>query len=893
MTPASGLSEAALLDRARDVISGILKMPHGEIEAHVPLAVYGLDSVSALEIVAALEPLAGRPLPDWLVAECPTLEALVQALERTEDPPALTSTDDAGRALIADDLQLPDDIRPSRGAPLRPARHILLTGATGFLGAFVLAELVQTTQATVHCLIRTGPGVQGSRIQLNLERYGLWDPALRERITVVVGDVTMPRFGLDAAAYRALAGVVDAVYHAAGDISWVQPYAALRETNVAGTVEVLRFAATARAKSVEFVSSLSVCYATGGPSSVDERTDMLPFVHDLALGYAKSKLVAESLVREAMARGQTARIYRPSVIVGDSATGAANLDDIVSLLLKGCIEMAAAPDLDWVIDGPPVDHVARAIVRLAGGASAASSDVCHLAADRPRHWRECVLWTRLFGYPIRLVPFTEWQAQLRRDAADASHPLHALRPFFLRPVSDGLTAAELFEDHRRSATERLATRQAEIEANLECPRLDARAMDRYFQNYIARGFLTPGSRGPGVQGSRGPSHFHAKCEAMLRHAFADPSLRLRALDLVQSGSDHSIVSELTSWRHGAHHGLFHYRASLESATAPPRLDVMAKCKPTDTDVIAVAEAVGDVCGAALGDAIRHHQSALGLGASHLRELAVYGEAPELVRRLMPACYGTWRDEGAREYGVLLERLDDVELMNSADKPERWSTRDVEVAVTGLAELHTAWRGRVASIRHAEWIGDVATPQSMTEAQPLWRALADHAAPYLAEWAGGHVVRVHCELVESVAGWWPALDAVPATLIHHDFNPRNIGLRTRDGRRQLCAYDWELATIGAPQRDLAELLCFVLNDTTTAVTLDRHLEDHRARLSTGLGTAIDRTAACAGFQSALADLLVRRLAFYTMIHRVRPQRYLARVVRTWAHLFDLSVRSLTA
>ena len=51
--------------------------------------------------------------------------------------------------------------------------------------------------------------------------------------------------------------------------------------------------------------------------------------------------------------------------------------------------------------------------------------------------------------------------------------------------------------------------------------------------------------------------------------------------------------------------------------------------------------------------------------------------------------------------------------------------------------------------------------------------------------------------------------MPRTLIHNDFNPRNLCLRQTDGGLRLCAYDWELATLQVPQHDLAELLCFVL------------------------------------------------------------------------------------
>ena len=49
-------------------------------------------------------------------------------------------------------------------------------------------------------------------------------------------------------------------------------------------------------------------------------------------------------------RGLPVRIYRPALISGDSRTGAFNRDDILTTLIRGCVHMGAAPDLDWTLD---------------------------------------------------------------------------------------------------------------------------------------------------------------------------------------------------------------------------------------------------------------------------------------------------------------------------------------------------------------------------------------------------------------------------------------------------------------------------------------------------------------------------------------------------------------
>jgi aminoglycoside phosphotransferase (APT) family kinase protein len=144
-------------------------------------------------------------------------------------------------------------------------------------------------------------------------------------------------------------------------------------------------------------------------------------------------------------------------------------------------------------------------------------------------------------------------------------------------------------------------------------------------------------------------------------------------------------------------------------------------------------------------------------------------------------------------------------------------------------------------------------------------------------------------VRAVPEWRGALDSHPRTLIHNDFNPRNIALRRDAGRLRLVAYDWELATVGVPQRDLAEFLCFVLPEDVSLARVTAAVDAHRGQLERLSGTPLDAGRWRAGFMDALSEVLVARLAFYALIDHVRPQPFLPRVVRTWLRLHTLSSR----
>ena len=91
-------------------------------------------------------------------------------------------------------------------------------------------------------------------------------------------------------------------------------------------------------------------------------------------------------------------------------------------------------------------------------------------------------------------------------------------------------------------------------------------------------------------------------------------------------------------------------------------------------------------------------------------------------------------------------------------------------------------------------------------------------------------------------------------------------------------------MGAPQRDLAELLSFVLPEDASRETIARRVEQHRELLQREAGVDLDRGEWERGFSAALCELMVDRLASYAMVDRIRAQSFLPSVVRGWNNLF---------
>jgi acyl carrier protein len=121
--------------------------------------------------------------------------------------------------------------------------HILLTGATGFLGTHLLNDLLNQTQANIYCLVRASNLEQGiEKIKKSRERYLLYNQPISNRIIPVLGDLSQPFLGLTSDEFRALASKIDVIYHNGASTNLVYPYSALKAVNVLSTQEVLRLA---------------------------------------------------------------------------------------------------------------------------------------------------------------------------------------------------------------------------------------------------------------------------------------------------------------------------------------------------------------------------------------------------------------------------------------------------------------------------------------------------------------------------------------------------------------------------------------------------------------------------------------------------------------------------
>jgi len=486
----------------------------------------GGDSLSALTFGNLLREIFDVDVPVGVItspaSDLASIADYIEARRRGSTRPTFASVHGRDTTEVrAADLRLDTfvDAATLAGAaglptPAGPARTVLLTGATGFLGRYLALEWLARMAAvdgTVICLVRAKTDHEA---RARLDRTFATDPALLARyrqlaaghLEVIAGDKGEADLGLDAATWRRLADTVDVIVDPAALVNHVLPYAELFGPNTVGTAELIRLAVTTTIKPYVYVSTVGVGDQIEPGKFVEDadirRISPARAINDgYANGYGNSKWAGEVLLREAHDLcGLPVTVFRCDMILADTSyTGQLNVADMFTRLMLSLVAAGVAPGSFYELDaegnrqrahydGLPVEFIAEAIATLGVDAGYQTYHVMN-PHDDGIGLDEFVDWLIDAGYPIRRVDdYAEWLARFEtslRALPDAQ------RQYSLLPLLHNYQKPQVPLNGSMAPTQRFraAVQDAKIGADNDIPHVTPQVIVKYATDLRLLGLL--------------------------------------------------------------------------------------------------------------------------------------------------------------------------------------------------------------------------------------------------------------------------------------------------------------------------------------------------------------------------------------------------------------------
>ncbi|CBQ72055.1 related to alpha-aminoadipate reductase [Sporisorium reilianum SRZ2] len=396
----------------------------------------GVDSVMDSQIRSKIHRSVRMqsPLPNTIVFQQPTLNKLTDAVYlhiRGEDGEAVAKKDEQKLKTyqlldeLRSGLQARDSSLAEAASPL-DKEVVVLTGATGSLGAHILDQLLRKENvAKIICLNRAADHQEaGRRTQESLQARGLAPLKDRRQSAQVVSlavDISKEHLGLSKQEYDEMAKSVTCVIHNGWPVNFVMSVDSFRSV-LQGTVRLMNLAGQSTGcRSPRFVFSSSISVALNTPHTTIPETilDHLDYTHEL--GYAHSKWIVENLCRDATALiggGFQAVVMRIGQMVGDRSAGIWNHTEAPPLMIKGAQTLGCLPkeqdDLFWL----PVDVAGLITAQLTTATLPSSCELVHVVADQAMPWKtalETLAQPQNLGKSFDVVPFAQWVRRLEQS----------------------------------------------------------------------------------------------------------------------------------------------------------------------------------------------------------------------------------------------------------------------------------------------------------------------------------------------------------------------------------------------------------------------------------------------------------------------------------------------
>lgn len=362
---------------------------------------------------------------------------------------------------------------------------VLITGATGFIGGFLLKELLlKGFFKSYICLVRSDSKEAGlKRLTDNLLDKGCPQSLIdKSAIKVVIGDVLAPSFGLDIEEESNLIASVDHVFHFAATMNWITPFNQDTISNIEALKRVITLCSKGKLKKLHYASSMGIwTLKNHGPGPILE-TELHDQGEDLPGGYFQSKWVNERILQMASNRGLPVNIYRIGDVKGDSENGLGDPQNFGNLVMRYFVEKRIVIDSDIPeFNFLPVDYITKAIAHIA---TKQESNTYQFSNPELVSFKDIYNVSVGVGYKCSLVSKEEWREELKNDKSLFGKTLKPIFREFTPETSAPSTSfydigVAMFQKEHDTSN----TNEALVDTTISCPAmLSDSILNRYLRH---------------------------------------------------------------------------------------------------------------------------------------------------------------------------------------------------------------------------------------------------------------------------------------------------------------------------------------------------------------------------------------------------------------------------
>ncbi|KAL4948869.1 hypothetical protein BDW69DRAFT_203240 [Aspergillus filifer] len=450
-----------LISFLRDSLLDITSLDAGSLQNSTDVFSLGVDSLQSLRlrsVILKTLDLGGKKLSQNFVFENPTIQAMADELTRLR----LGGSPQQQRPVeerMADLIEKYSNNFKTHAPVSRDddGEHVVVTGATGSLGAHVVTQLVQSERVQkVYCLVRAASPLSAfHRVRQSLHARFLsssLSPDAERKIVALPSDLSnSTRLGLSQTVYDEIISSVTAVVHCAWSVNFNWALESFEQPCIAATRNLIDLCLETRGPQpakFSFCSSVSTVARTPGNWVPEALPESLTYAQ--SMGYAQSKLVTEHIVNRACHETNlVCRVLRVGQIVADTEHGIWNATEAIPMIFQTAETINALPLLEDVLSWTPVDTIASSIIEATLSSTAA--EVLNVTNPTLNHWTQDLLpLLKQAGLSFEALPKREWLARLRTSNTDPTlNPPIKLLNFFASKYDNENPARVLLYDTKK------------------------------------------------------------------------------------------------------------------------------------------------------------------------------------------------------------------------------------------------------------------------------------------------------------------------------------------------------------------------------------------------------------------------------------------------------------